>query len=220
MKPITTFIFSFFIFAGTAFGLDFLIYNAEEVVEKPSWKRAEGGYATRSIEFTLDHRKFTVTHLGFLDDYRLGHKMRTKYRGLNSSHEVGLFTAKGKLLASVRIDEGDGSDYRLSYKWKELDEPVVLQPNRRYLLAGTNSSPDRGGEFYGDLPAEEIETSAPFTIHQTAHFAWSREPKGLTFPNRMRHDGDPVILVNLAGYTEGSDDSGFGFLNDYGDSVR
>ncbi|CAA6680155.1 Unannotated [Lentimonas sp. CC19] len=189
-------------------GTELLIQNAYSTTS--TLNSVEGGYATRCIEFTVGDEPFTVGYLGFLDDYGFDMPPETSELplGLSANHEVGLFSDDGILIRSITIESGTAPLYYMNYRWKKLAQPIVLEPNERYLLAGTNFAWDKGGELYAKARAADIQTSSSFTIHQTAHFAFSSTPTGLTYPNRILDGYDPVLIVNLAGISEDLDNDG------------
>jgi hypothetical protein len=73
---------------------------------------------TLGFDFTV-HSALLVTHLGIFDQ---------NANGLGASHQVGLWTNTGSLLAQVTIPSGTAATLDDSFRYLALDTSVLLNP--------------------------------------------------------------------------------------------
>lgn len=104
--------------------------------------------------------------------------------GLLTSHDVGLYTIGGSLLASAVVPAGTGAVLdnvtpQGGFRWVDLMSDVVLQPGREYVLSGAYYG---GGTTGNDDPFR----STPATINSPFQLVGDRYLEtatyGLVFP--------------------------------------
>jgi hypothetical protein len=80
-----------------------------------------------------------VSHLGVYD---------TNGDGLMISHDAGLFTSGGTMLATVTVPAGTAAYFTNGFRWVALDPPVLLSSNTSYIVASLVTTSD--GDFWQD----------------------------------------------------------------------
>ena len=116
-------------------------------------------------EFTLKTRAMTVTHLGLWDDHERDRPIRParavaigsqsdqpsqpdpngKRRGLKTSHTIRLAQLDGSRpteIAQVVIPEGNKAELDGAFRYVDLLEPVILEPNKPYALIASTRTDD------------------------------------------------------------------------------
>jgi hypothetical protein len=122
---------------------------------------------------------FTVNALGFYDDGK---------NGLTQSHDVGLWTSGGTLLASATITNGNA----LTSFWRFASIAPLALGTGTYVLAGTT-----GGENY------PLSSPGVTGYHPNITFgsSWYTLSNTLVFPTTTDNAPDAYLAVNFIGDT-------------------
>jgi len=83
--------------------------------------------------FQTGSSNVVVSHLGVFD---------INGDGLAASHNAGLFTSGGTMLATVTVPAGTDAYFTNGFRWVPLDPPVMLSSNTSYIVASLVAASD------------------------------------------------------------------------------
>lgn len=126
--------------------------------------------------FTVNN-PFTVTALGFYDDGQ---------DGLGESHDVGLWTSGGTLLASATVTNGN----TLTSFWRFASITPLALGTGSYVIAGTT-----GGENYPLPGVSGLSVNPNITLGQD----WFTLSSTLAFPTTSGGYSDAWLAANFIG---------------------
>lgn len=136
-----------------------------------------GGPADTTIgwSFTVGPQDITVTGLGFFDQ---------NGDGLNTAHDVGMWTDSGSPLAFLTIPSGSASTLANGFRFESLGSSLVLQASQSYVIGG-HVRFDSADVFFAGTTA----TFAPEITYGTGRdMAGQPFTEGFGFPYRSRTD--------------------------------
>ncbi len=93
-------------------------------------------------KFTVGRNNITVTHLGYYD---------AKDDGFIDTHEVGIFTEAGSLLASTTVITTDTLDSH--FRWHSISD-LTLFAGQSYRVVGVSNRDDYNGFYQGNYTVD------------------------------------------------------------------
>lgn len=148
--------------------------------------------------FTVGSSQLAVLSLGMMDNLR-----GTNQEGLFESHQVGLWTSSGTLLASVTVGAGTSAPLIDGFRYVNLNTAVLLNPGQSYVIAanyttswGTNSNADLLRYLSGTGITTRLSNLVTFD-----YGVGGIEGAGFVFPTQYNY-GDTAYLGGNAFFVE------------------
>ena len=135
-----------------------------------------GGLANTTIgwSFTVGAQNITVSALGFFDQ---------DGDGLNTAHEVAIWTTAGSLLGSETVQSGTASNLVNGFRFEPLGSALVLLAGQSYVV-GSHITLSSSDVFWAGTTA----TYAPEITYGTGRDIDQPFNQGFAFPSRTRAD--------------------------------
>lgn len=163
----------YFVFAHAAYaipqaGIEWT--GSENTLDGPGWW-------TLGYQFTADGA-ITVTSLGVYDNAG---------DGLNISHDVGLWTAGGILLASATVPSGTGATLNGHFRYVDIAD-ITLNAGSEYIVAAAAFGTYDGGDIYASVPLDMLLEPPDVTFLMDRH-ELTQQSSALVFPTLSAYGG-------------------------------
>lgn len=165
---LVSFVFAHAAYAVPQAGLEWT--GSETTVDGPGWW-------TLGYQFTADSA-ITVTSLGAYDNAG---------DGLNISHDVGLWTAGGILLASATVPSGTGATLDGHFRYVDITD-ITLDAGSQYIVAAAAFGTFDGGDLYASVPLEMLLEPPDITFLMDRH-ELTQQSSALVFPTLSNYGG-------------------------------
>lgn len=131
---------------------------------------------TSGYSFTVQSSPLVVSALGIWDE---------NTDGLFNSHQLGLWSSTGTLLASTTIASGASAPLVGEFRYATLTTPLLLSPGSSYVLGANYNMNDADRyHFNGNNVFDLLGVSSDFTVSSSRFTrpAFGAPPSGFAFP--------------------------------------